>query len=97
MLELCDERAASQQCASVQEVVLVSCNFNSGDAHMTGSNRKTVIVTGASSGIGQSIASHLAQNGWRVFGTMRRPDLDRHGPDALQLDVTSGRHLTEES
>ena len=47
------------------------------------SDQKTVIVTGASSGIGQAIAAHLHRSGWRVFGTMRGPDPDRHGPDAL--------------
>lgn len=56
---------------------------------MTRTDRKTVIVTGASSGIGQAIASHLEGLGWWVFATMRRPDYDRHGADALQLDVTS--------
>ena len=49
----------------------------------------TVIVTGASSGIGQATAAHLQRSGWRVFGTMRRPDPDKQGPDALTLDVTS--------
>ena len=53
------------------------------------SDRKTVIVTGASSGIGQAIAIQLRRSGWRVFGTMRRPDPDRHEPDALSLDVAN--------
>ena len=52
-----------------------------------------VIVTGASSGIGQSIVAHLHRAGWRVFGTMRRPDPDKHGPDALKLDVTSDQSV----
>ena len=52
-----------------------------------------VIVTGASSGIGQAIAAHLHRSGWRVFGTMRRPDPDKHGPDALKLDVTSDQSV----
>jgi NAD(P)-dependent dehydrogenase (short-subunit alcohol dehydrogenase family) len=60
---------------------------------MTMSDQKTVIVTGASSGIGQAIAAHLRRSGWRVFGTMRRPDPDRDGPDALKLDVTSDQSV----
>ena len=52
-----------------------------------------VIVTGASSGIGQAIAAHLHRSGWRVFATMRRPDPDKHGPDALKLDVTSDQSV----
>jgi NAD(P)-dependent dehydrogenase (short-subunit alcohol dehydrogenase family) len=32
---------------------------------------KVVLITGASSGIGQTCAEHLAKNGWRVFGTSR--------------------------
>ncbi len=57
------------------------------------SDQKTVIVTGASSGIGQAIATHLRRSGWRVFGTMRRPDPFRDGADALSLDVTSDQSV----
>lgn len=35
---------------------------------------KTVLVTGASSGMGRATAALLAQQGYRVFGTSRRPD-----------------------
>jgi NADP-dependent 3-hydroxy acid dehydrogenase YdfG len=56
---------------------------------MSSSPQRTVIVTGTSGGIGAAIASQLSLSGWRVFGTMRRPEPARHGPDALALDVTS--------
>lgn len=56
---------------------------------MTSNHQRTVLVTGASGGIGAAIASHLTGAGWRVFRTMRHPDPDRDGPDALSLDVTS--------
>lgn len=35
-----------------------------------------VLVTGASSGIGKSIAHYLAQRGYRVYGTSRKPQTD---------------------
>jgi NAD(P)-dependent dehydrogenase (short-subunit alcohol dehydrogenase family) len=33
--------------------------------------QKVVLITGATSGIGQACAAHLAGRGWRVFGTRR--------------------------
>ena len=53
---------------------------------------QTVIVTGCSSGIGRATAAHLAQNGWTVYATARRPesiaDLEASGCKTLALDVT---------
>jgi NAD(P)-dependent dehydrogenase (short-subunit alcohol dehydrogenase family) len=50
---------------------------------------KTVLVTGASSGIGYSIAGHLARLGYRVFGTSRQPEAETlDGFNMLKLDVT---------
>jgi NAD(P)-dependent dehydrogenase (short-subunit alcohol dehydrogenase family) len=50
-------------------------------------NFKVVLVTGASSGIGQAIARHLAARGWRVFGTSRHPANAFDGVDMLPMDV----------
>jgi NAD(P)-dependent dehydrogenase (short-subunit alcohol dehydrogenase family) len=49
----------------------------------------TVLVTGASSGIGQATAQALAREGFRVFGTSRRRRPDQAGVEMLELDVRS--------
>lgn len=36
--------------------------------------RKTVLITGASSGIGEATAKYFLQKGWNVSATMRSPD-----------------------
>src|SRR5438874_908091 len=51
---------------------------------------QTILVTGASAGIGQATARLLAENGFSVFGTARKPDFAKaHGFTMLALDVRS--------
>lgn len=51
-------------------------------------NKKTVVITGASSGIGRSSVSHMVQSGWHVFATVRKPQ------DGDQLRSDFGTNVT---
>src|SRR5215468_1140178 len=50
---------------------------------------KIILVTGSSTGIGAAIASRLAQDGHRVFGTSRKGGSAAGRVEMLALDVTS--------
>lgn len=52
------------------------------------SNQRVVLITGASSGVGQSTARLLAQRGYTVFGTSRNSAVESvSGVEMLPLDV----------
>ncbi len=51
------------------------------------SEQQVVLVTGASTGIGESIARHLADKGFIVYGTSRRMMTDSDSFRWIQLDV----------
>ncbi|HEX8912643.1 MAG TPA: SDR family oxidoreductase [Humisphaera sp.] len=54
--------------------------------------RKTVLITGTSSGLGKTAAGHFAANDWNVVATMRTPPAEPDAPPAdnvlvARLDV----------
>ncbi len=66
--------------------------------HLSGStySRKTVLISGASSGLGFATAKLLSEFGYRVFGTTRDPSKARYLPPAvemLELDVNSDQSV----
>lgn len=59
--------------------------------------KKTVLVTGASAGIGKATAIYLAQNGYNVYGAARRmekmQDLKTYGIKPIALDITKDESI----
>ncbi|MBB4144572.1 SDR family oxidoreductase [Rhizobium rhizoryzae] len=60
--------------------------------------RKSIIITGCSSGIGAFCARALKQEGWRVFATVRNPvhlaALEADGIEALLMDYTDPKSIS---
>ncbi len=59
----------------------------------------TVLVTGASRGLGRELCRQYAADGWRVLATMRDPDtappFERDGIERLRLDVGARDRILE--
>jgi short-subunit dehydrogenase len=53
-----------------------------------------VLITGASSGVGQSTARLLSQKGYKVFGTSRSPLGSESGIEMVTLDVRNDDSVT---
>ncbi len=50
---------------------------------------KVILITGASSGLGEFLATYLAKQGHKVYGTSRNIKQDEFSFTALQMDVCS--------
>ncbi len=50
--------------------------------------KKTVLITGTSSGFGKTAAKHFAGNGWNVIATMRNPAAEKDLVDSDDVLVT---------
>ncbi|MEM8863799.1 MAG: SDR family oxidoreductase [Chloroflexota bacterium] len=62
--------------------------------------RKTIVITGSSSGIGKATARLFAENGWEVAATMRNPQKEAElgaieNVTLYQLDVTDSASLEQ--
>src|SRR4051812_6757319 len=59
-----------------------------------GVRSESVLITGATSGIGRATAELLAREGYRVFGTGRHPKATRvEGVELLPLEITSNKSV----
>src|SRR5690349_7889041 len=56
--------------------------------------QQVVLITGASSGVGQSTAQLLSQKGYRVFGTSRNPSRGESAIEMVPLDVRNDDSVT---
>lgn len=57
--------------------------------------RKVILVTGGSSGIGRSICLHLASLGHNVYGTSRNSEAQSESFNILRLDVTNDNSVKD--
>jgi NAD(P)-dependent dehydrogenase (short-subunit alcohol dehydrogenase family) len=58
-------------------------------------NKKVILITGASSGLGKACAEYLAKKGFIVYGTSRHPakTAEEEGVTMLQMDVTQAESV----
>lgn len=60
---------------------------------------KNILITGCSSGIGQCVAAGLAQRGYRVFASARRPEdvrsIEADGLECVQLDLADSQSIRQ--
>ena len=69
------------------------------DVKTTGATKKSILITGASSGIGLDAAQGLRRAGWRVFASCRKPDdcarLQADGFESPLIDYADPNSITK--
>ena len=83
-----------KSCLHFAAVLLVTCVFLTTPQSVVAQEQKSILVTGASTGIGRHLAESLAGNGYHVYaGARKEEDLAELGAidniTAVRLDVTN--------
>jgi len=71
--------------SSESESIRTQSDLDPKEPHV--SRAKTVLITGASSGLGAAMAERMLDLGWRVFGTSRRRREQENGIEWIAMDV----------
>jgi NAD(P)-dependent dehydrogenase (short-subunit alcohol dehydrogenase family) len=72
--------------SAIQEATFASATTSG--AKVEHDMKKTVLITGTSSGFGKSAARHFASNGWNVIATLRNPAAEKDLVDSGDMLVT---------
>ena len=84
---------ASCQCVDGFEAVDSEKRHDTLRDNMFSRNKKTALVTGASSGMGKAIAKRLVEDGYQVYAAARHvermDDLAQLGARPLRMDISS--------
>ena len=50
-------------------------------------DQRSILIVGASRGLGKGLAEHYAESGWSVLATVRDPKAAPTGPETATLDI----------